>query len=361
MERHQSKQSVHYYFHPLWTWKDGLDVVDVDDGTCGCGRCVHNNAIYNATQIRHCSRQSSQSSQLFICFFLQISIMISFKKLYQKSHDDKTPSLKHSKSMTFGLSPQRSTREPCANPSKPVYRGKAPLNTSDIIYIEQAPGILDIERARCYPGFRDLLPHRADCDSLTDLLDQFPSTPPPPPRPPRSALRTASLNSKNSRPRLPLQNCNTSHQYVVGRHRTLQRSPTVACFSRPTATAYPSLAHKQWHEPADNQAVANTMQTADGQIPVVGSSRQVGCVRATSSAGRSYTSAPAPTTNSTCLPISRSAHSSRASLRRVPSHLSIPCTAAPDHGQSYWPHNNYRGFLEEQDPNVISAMINRIR
>lgn len=253
--------------------------------------------------------------------------------------------------MTFGLSPQRSIREPCANPSKPVYRGKAPLKASDIIYIEQAPGILDIERARCYPGLRDLSPHHADCDSLTDLLDQFPSTPPPPPRPPRSALRTASLNSKNSRPKLPLQNCNTSHQYVVGRHRTLQRSPTVACFSRPTATAYPSLAHKQWHEAADNQA--------DGQVPVVGSSRQADCVRAMSSAGRSYTPAPAPTTYSTGPPISRSEHSSRASLRRVPSHLLIPRVAAPDHGQSYWPHNNYREFVEEQDPNVISEMINR--
>lgn len=291
--------------------------------------------------------------------FLQISTMTSFKKLFQKSHDDKTPSLKHSKSMTFGLSPQRSIREPCANPSKPVYRGKAPLKPSDIIYIEQAPGILDIEHAQCYPGLRDLPPHRADFDSFTDLLDQFPSTPLPPPRPPRSALRTASLNSKNSRPKLPLQNCNTSHQYVVGRQRMLQRSPSVACFSRPTATAYPSLAHKQRHEAADNQAVANAMQTAYAQVPVVGSSRQADCAYATSSAGRSYTAAPAPTTYSPRPPISRSGHSSRASLRRVPSHLAIPRVAAPDHGQSYWPHSNYREFLEEQDPNVISAMINR--
>jgi hypothetical protein len=276
-----------------------------------------------------------------------------------RSHDDKTPSLKHSKSMTFGLSPQRSIREPCANPSKPVYRGKAPLKPSDITYIEQAPGILDIERARCYPGHRDHSPDHADCDSLTDLLDQFPSTPPPPPRPPRSALRTASLNSKNSRPKLPLQNCNTSHQYVAGRQRTLQRSPSAASFSRPTATAYPSLAHKQRYEVASDKAVANAMlQIVDDQIPVVGSSRQADCVRATLSAGRSYTPAPAPT-YSTRPPISRPAHSSHASLRRVPSHLAIPPVAAPDHGQSYWPHNNYREFLEEQDPNDISAMINR--
>lgn len=47
-------------------------VVDFEGwlGSCGCGRpwCVHNIFVYIATQIRHCSRQSSQSYQLCICF-----------------------------------------------------------------------------------------------------------------------------------------------------------------------------------------------------------------------------------------------------------------------------------------------------
>ncbi|KAG1812240.1 uncharacterized protein BJ212DRAFT_1372520, partial [Suillus subaureus] len=266
--------------------------------------------------------------------------MNSFKKLFQTSHDDKTPSLKHSKSMTFGLSSKGSIRDPRTDPVKPAYRGKNPFKTSDIVYIEQAPGILDIHHCA-----------------------MFPNPPPPPPRPPRSALRTTSLNSKNSRPQLSLQNCNTSYQHVAGRQRTIQRSPSVACFSRPTATAYPSLARKQRHEASDDQAVANVLQTTDGLVPVVGSSRQAERARVKLNAGRSYTLAPVPpappvpTAHSPRPPISRSAHSSRTNLRQVPPHLAIPHIAASDHGQSYWPHNNYREFLEEQDPNVISTMI----
>lgn len=267
--------------------------------------------------------------------------------------------------MTFGLSSQRSTHGLRTDPLKPVYRGKTPLKTSDIIYIEQAPGVLDIRRAERYPDLRDLSPPRAHLDTYADLLDQFPSPPQPPPRPPRSALRTASLNSKNSRPQLSLKNCNTSDQLVAGRQRTLQRSPSVTCFSRPTATAYPSLARKQRHEATGDQAVANVLQIADSQVPEVWSSGQADCARVKSSADRSYTIPPVPsaspitTTQSPRPLISRSAHSSRINLRCVPSHLAIPRIAAPDHGQFYWPHDNYREFLEEQDPTVISAMITR--
>ncbi|KAG1772602.1 hypothetical protein EV702DRAFT_619530 [Suillus placidus] len=284
--------------------------------------------------------------------------MVSFKKLFHKSHDDKTLSLKHSKSMTFGLSSQGNTRDPRTDPLKPAYRGKTPLKTSDIVYIEQAPGILDIQRAQWYPDLRDLSPPCDHFDTYADLLDQFPSPPPPPPRPPRSALRTTSLNSKNSRPKLPLQN-DTSYQHVAGRQRTIHRSPSVACFSRPTAAAYPSLARKQQREATPDQDAVNVLHITGGQVPVFGSSRPADRV---SSAGRSYTPAhvtpapPVPTTHSPHPPISRSAHNSRTNLRQVPPHLTIPPIAAPDHGQFYWPHNNY---LEEQDPNVISTMISR--
>ncbi|KAG1889825.1 hypothetical protein F4604DRAFT_2003460 [Suillus subluteus] len=236
-----------------------------------------------------------------------------FQEIVQKSYDDNTPSLKHSKSMTFGLSSRGSTRDPRADPLKPAYRGKT-LKTSDIVCIEQAPRILDIHRAQWYPDLRDLAPPRDHFDSCADLLDQFPNPPPPPPRPLRSALRTTSLNSKNSRPQLPLQNCR--YQHVAGRQRTIQQSPSVTCFSRPTVTAYPSLARKQQHEATDDQAVTNVVQTANGQVSVVESSRQADCVPAKSSAGRSP-------------------------------------------GTVLLAHNNYREFLDEQDLNAISTMISR--
>jgi hypothetical protein len=158
--------------------------------------------------------------------------------------------------MTFGLSSQGSTRDSRSDPLKPTYRGKTPLKTSDIVYIEEAPGILDMHHAQWYPDLRDLAPPPDHFDTyadlLDDLLDQFPNPPPPPPRPPRSVLRTTSLNSNNSRPQLSLQNCNTSYRHVSGRQRMIQRSPSVTCFSRPTATAYPSLTCKQQHDVTDN-------------------------------------------------------------------------------------------------------------
>ncbi|KAG2364071.1 hypothetical protein BDR07DRAFT_1459972 [Suillus spraguei] len=171
--------------------------------------------------------------------------MNSFKKLFQKSHDDNTPSLKHSKSMTFGLSSQRSARGPRADPLKPVYRGKTPLKTS-----------------------------------TSNKLQEYWT----------SVVRN------------------------------------VACFSRPTATAYPSLTRKQRHGATNDQAVANVLQTADSQVSEVGSSGQA------------------------------DSHVQTYGVFIPPRYSRI---AAPDHGQFYWPHNNYREFLEEQDPTVISAMITR--
>ncbi|KAG1735113.1 uncharacterized protein EDB91DRAFT_569572 [Suillus paluster] len=294
--------------------------------------------------------------------------MNSFKKLFQRSDDDKMASLKHYKSVPYGLSSEGRTRESQADPFKAVYHGKTPLKASDIVYGGQAPGMLDIHRTQMYQEISDHPPTRAHFNTCGDLLDRFPNAPQPPPKPPRNALRTTSLNSKSIRPQLAPNNYNPSGQHTAGRERILQRSPSVACFSHPTATAYPSLRKKQRRQATADQALEDMLKPARGvAAPILGSSRQAERVRAKSSVGRSYTPAhppappvpPVPTTYSSRPSISRSAHSSRANLRRVPSHVAIPSTAAPDHGQSYWPHPNYREFLQEQDVNRINSMINR--
>ncbi|KAG0703254.1 hypothetical protein DFH29DRAFT_998708 [Suillus ampliporus] len=289
--------------------------------------------------------------------------MNSFKRMFQKSNDDQKASLKHSKSMPYGLVSDGIKHEPLIDPFKPVYHGRTPLKASDIVYVEQAPGMLDIHRAQMYQDISEHPPTRAHFETCEDLLDKFPNTPQPPPRPTRSGLRTTSLNSKTIRPQLPPQNYNTSRLHTAGRERILQRSPSVACFSHPTSTAYPSLRKKQRREATADQAVEDVLKPAHGKAPLLGSSRQAERVRAKSSAGRAYTptppAPPLPTTHSPRPMISRSAHSSRANLRRVPSHVAIPSAPAPDHGQPYWPHANYDEFLHEQDPHVIRAKINR--
>ncbi|KAG1847885.1 hypothetical protein F4604DRAFT_1813616 [Suillus subluteus] len=68
---------------------------------------------------------------------------------------------------------------------------------------------------------------------------------------------------------------------------------------------------------------------------------------------------PVPTTHSPRPILSRSAHSSRVNIHRVPSHVATPVPAAPDHGHPPRPHRDYREFLEERDPNVIRRMINQ--
>ncbi|OJA09184.1 hypothetical protein AZE42_00672 [Rhizopogon vesiculosus] len=287
---------------------------------------------------------------------------MSFLKLFQKSNNEPvTSSLKHSKSMPYGLSSKTRTREIDVDPLKPVYRGKSPLKASDIVYIEQAPGILNIHYKEMYNHICDDEPNHVYPDTHKDLLDQFPSPPGPPPRPSRSPLRTNSLNSHSGTPQIPSQAYNTTAQVTTGKERTMHRSPSVACFSRPTATAYPSLSGKQQRREATAaQAMQNILNTGHNKAPILGSSRQAERVRAKSQTGPSYSPAPPiPTAPSPRPMISRSAHSSRANLRRVPSQIAIPSAAAPDHGQSYWPHTDYREFLKEQDPRAIRAMINR--
>jgi hypothetical protein len=249
--------------------------------------------------------------------------------------------------MPHGMSSRGRAREPNVDPLKPVYRGKTPLKTSDIVYIEQAPGLLDIHQTHIYPYISDNPPPPAYPNAHGDLLDKFPNPPGPPPRPARNPSRTTSMNSHSSTAKIPSQTYITTGQSIAGREPTVHRSPSMASFSRPTVAAYPSLAAKQQRREATAaQAMGDILNTSHHNAPILGSSRQAARVRA-----KSHGTTPRPA-------ISRSTHSSRANLRHVPSQISIPRTAAADHGQPYWPHSNYRDFLNEQDPHTVRNMIN---
>ncbi|KAG1900102.1 uncharacterized protein F5891DRAFT_1228999 [Suillus fuscotomentosus] len=211
--------------------------------------------------------------------------------LFQKCKEDKKPSLKHSQSMPFRYS-QASMFEPYADPFIAVYHGKTPSKPSNIVHVEQAPGMRDIHRAQWHPGVHDHPPSHAHFDTRAHLLDQFPSPPPPPPKPTRSASRTTSLNPQSMRPQLPPKNCNTSDQPVAGRHRTIQQSSSATYYSQPTAAAYPSLGRKKRREATADQAMADLLQTPDGRPPIFGSSRQAERARAKSSTGHSYIPIP---------------------------------------------------------------------
>ncbi|KAG2150843.1 hypothetical protein DEU56DRAFT_908483 [Suillus clintonianus] len=204
--------------------------------------------------------------------------MRSIKKFFQTSENDQTVSLKHSKSVPYGLCSDGRTREPRADPSKAVYRGKTPLKPSDIIYVQQTPGVLDMFDAQMSQDVSFHPPARAHFGTRADLQVKFPDFPQPP-VPIRSASRTTSMNSK-IRPQLPIQ---------------------------------------------------------DGHTPVLGSSRQAERVRAKSSIARSYTPTPAPPVPTTHSPrpiILRSTPSSRPRLHHVPSHVAI-------HGQSHRDYRDF--------------------
>ncbi|KAG1757024.1 hypothetical protein EDB19DRAFT_1900582 [Suillus lakei] len=216
--------------------------------------------------------------------------------MFQKN-DDQMTSLKHSKSLPYEHSPgARMGEPPHTDPSKPIYRGKTPLNKS--VYVEQAPGVLDIHTLS--PNFYDV-PNRAE------LLANFPHSPGPTEGLPRSGYLSRIRVQADSKPTPPFP----------GESRGAE------------ATA--------------DQALGDILKTTDGHTPILGSSRQAERVRAKSSVGRSYTSAPppshppAPTTHSPLPIILRSALGSR----------------------SYWPYGNYDAISNERDPKVIRRMINR--
>ncbi|KAF8844737.1 hypothetical protein BDN67DRAFT_1007902 [Paxillus ammoniavirescens] len=122
------------------------------------------------------------------------------------------------------------------DPNKPVYRGKTPLKPSDIVYVKQTPDA--VEFPGVHQGDRSHLGYH---DPYYDILETFPSPPAPPPVPPRSPLRTTSLNKRDATPYV----VEATVKYApAGRVRTVQRSSSVACFSRPTAAVYPALSGK---------------------------------------------------------------------------------------------------------------------
>ncbi|KAG2356169.1 hypothetical protein BDR07DRAFT_1613243 [Suillus spraguei] len=194
--------------------------------------------------------------------------MNSFKKMIQKFNDDQKVSFKHSKSMPFS-SEGRKREPPHDDPFQHAYRGKTPLQNSDI------------EHAYYYHG-----PTRAKVNTHTDsdLLAKFPHSPEPTEGLPRSGFRALSLNSQSIKPQIPSHNLGTSSQQ-----------------------AYPSIPRtKQRHEATLNQASADVPLTSHDHDARSG--RLAERIRAKSSAARSnipLPPAPAPAYPQSCWPYSQ--------------------------------------------------------
>jgi len=142
-----------------------------------------------------------------------------------------TPPLKHAKSMPLRPGPKSVEQE--GEHQKPVYRGRRPLKTSDLVYVEQIPGILDIDRSTyanpSRPGFHS---------SYLDLLDRFPSPPSSLPVPPQNPLRSLTVNNSDTTTYVV---DHPTHCPPAGREAALQRSASASSFSYPTSIAYKSL------------------------------------------------------------------------------------------------------------------------
>ncbi|KAG2356436.1 hypothetical protein BDR07DRAFT_1380778 [Suillus spraguei] len=266
--------------------------------------------------------------------------MNSFKRMFQKSNDDRTTSLKHSNSMPYESSSQGRMREPSyANPSKHAYRGKTSLKKSDIVYVEQAPGMLEIYHGKLSQHTYYHGPTRANSDARADLLAKFPHSPEPTEGLPRSGFRALSLNSKNLKPQMPIHNSNANGQQACPSIRRRKQSH---------------------HETTVNQASPDLLQTPDDHTR---SGRFAERIHAKSSTSRSNILPPPaharPLPTGSIHPVlSRPAHSSHVNIREVPSRLAVP-TPVPAYPQSYWPYSKYDEILQEQDPTVLREMINR--
>ncbi|KAG2030835.1 hypothetical protein BDR03DRAFT_986814 [Suillus americanus] len=232
--------------------------------------------------------------------------MNSFKKMFQKFNDDQKASFKHSKSMPYGPSSGGRPRGPRDDPIKPTYSGKTPLKKSDIVYVEQAPGMLEIYHGKLSQHTYYHGPTRANVETREDLLAKFPHSPQPTEGLPRSGFRALSLKA------------------------------TV------------------------DQASADVLRTPNDHAR---SGRVAERIRAKSSTDRSKIPPPAPapplpTTRAQHPILSRSAHDSSVNIREVPSHVAVP-TPAPTYPRSYWPYSQYDEISHEQDPAVLRGMINR--
>ncbi|KIK97100.1 hypothetical protein PAXRUDRAFT_136996 [Paxillus rubicundulus Ve08.2h10] len=199
--------------------------------------------------------------------------MDQFRKILKMAGPDAdTRPLRHANSMPM-RSKSKSRREQEPDPNKPVYRGKTPLKPSDIVYVKQTPDTVglsgDHQEDRLYPGYHD---------PYYDILNKFPSPPAPPPVPPRNPLRSTSLNKRDAAPYVVEA---TLRHAPAGRVRTVQRSSSVACFSRPTAAAYPALSGKppslrQRREFPIHGAVAIPEPPIEDKLPVIGSNAVLG-------------------------------------------------------------------------------------
>ncbi|KIK45097.1 hypothetical protein CY34DRAFT_10591 [Suillus luteus UH-Slu-Lm8-n1] len=310
--------------------------------------------------------------------------MNKFKKMFQKSDNEQTASLKHSQSMPYLLDLEGRTRHYRPDSSRPVYRGKTPLQKSAIVHVEQAPGTLENHHGQT----SQYRPTRANFDERPDLLAKFPHSPAPIEGLPRSGFRAISLNSNGIKPQVPVHNSSTSDRQVhpsVSCGNLLSKLPNslepieglphndfraISLNSksvRPQVSVHNSSSSGQQayrtnsrrthrHETAVGQASADVLQIPDDHTR---RGRLAERIRTTSSNSHSYTpTPPVPTTHRPRPMILRSAHSSCVNLRRVPSHAAIPVPAAPDHRHPSRPQRDYRELLNEQDPNVLRRTIN---
>ncbi|KAH7923743.1 hypothetical protein BV22DRAFT_1196502 [Leucogyrophana mollusca] len=263
--------------------------------------------------------------------------MDQFRKIFKKSPEhDGSQSLKHSRSMPLRGSSKSKAAPLHEENSRPVYRGKTPLKTSDIVYVEQGPGMLDIERTAWMSSDNG---GRGESNAYRNLLGQFPDPPTakPPPVPPRSPLRATSLNTSQV-PTITLT------QPTLRRERTVQRASSVACFSRPTATAYPALATKALppvpkEDPRGRTQSATRPREPRGSEGMAGYSPNSASERSRTQShaarpARAQAAHPYPQTHP---PISRSgATASRANLRHSPSAATLgskPSTSTPRRDQ----------------------------
>lgn len=290
--------------------------------------------------------------------------------------------------MPYLLSLEGRTPDYRPDSSRPVYRGKNPLQKSNIVYVEQAQGMLEINHGKMLSHIQYHGPTPANFDERPDLLAKFPHSSEPIEGLPRSGFRAISMNSNSVRPQVPVHNSSTSGQQpyasisrrnlpakfphspepIEGHPRGDFRATSLNSKSiRPQASvqnlrtsgqqAHSSISYRrQRHEAIVDPASVDLLQIHDDRAR---SDRLAERIRANSSAGRSCTPVPpAPTTHCPHPTISRSAHSSRVNLRRVPSHATLPVPATPDHGHPSRPRRDCREFLKERDPNVLCRMIN---
>ncbi|EGO25814.1 hypothetical protein SERLADRAFT_448738 [Serpula lacrymans var. lacrymans S7.9] len=149
-------------------------------------------------------------------------------------------SLKHARSMPFHNSSSYQGR-PVVQEEVPrlVYRGKRPLQKSDIVYVE---GVMNGPQPDDFIDFPDF-----PADYYTrNIIDRFPvpptSTPDATPMP--SSGRDSPVTRDVELGYAVDEDEGVDQNQYAGKQRSMQKPSSVSCFSRPTASAYPSLAQR---------------------------------------------------------------------------------------------------------------------